>query len=62
VSHELLHHAEPKLFFDLIHMFELFKFELVFEFEMSSLEKIKKKSNWKFGENGKLHFSPTGPV
>jgi hypothetical protein len=24
VSHELLHHAEPKLFFDLIHMFGLF--------------------------------------
>jgi hypothetical protein len=62
VSHELLHHAEPKLFFDLIHMFELFEFELVFEFEMSSLEKIKKKSNWESGENGKLHFSPTGPV
>jgi hypothetical protein len=33
-----LHHAEPKLFFDLIHMFELF------EFELSSLEKIKRKA------------------
>jgi hypothetical protein len=28
VSHELLHHVEPKLFFDLMHMFELFEFEL----------------------------------
>jgi hypothetical protein len=26
-----LHHAEPKLFFDLMHMFELFEFEFVFE-------------------------------
>jgi hypothetical protein len=45
VSHDLLHHAEPKLFFDLMHMFELFEFGFVFEFELSSLEKIKKKSN-----------------
>ena len=44
MSHELLHHAEPKLFFDLMHMFELFEFGFVFEFELSSLEKIKKKS------------------
>jgi hypothetical protein len=42
VSHELLHHAEPNLFFDLIHVLELFEFEFVFEFELSSLEKFKK--------------------
>jgi hypothetical protein len=36
-----LHHVEPKLFFCLVHMFELFEFELVFEFELSSQEKIK---------------------
>jgi hypothetical protein len=36
----LLHHAEPKLFFDLMHMFESFEFGFVFEFELSSLEKI----------------------
>jgi hypothetical protein len=41
VSHELLHHVEPKLFFSLMHMFEFFEF--VFEFELSSLEKIKKR-------------------
>jgi hypothetical protein len=23
VSHELLHHAEPKIFFELMHMFDL---------------------------------------
>jgi hypothetical protein len=44
VSHELLYHAEPKLFFDLMHMFELFEFEFVFEIELSSLEKIKRKA------------------
>jgi hypothetical protein len=43
VSHELLHHDEPKLFFCLMHMVELFEFEFVFEFELSSLEKIKGK-------------------
>jgi hypothetical protein len=40
----LLHHDEAKLFFDLMHMFELFEIGFVFEFELSSLEKIKKKS------------------
>jgi hypothetical protein len=44
MSHELLHHAEPKLFFSLMHMFELFEFEFVFEFELSSQEKIKRKT------------------
>ena len=43
VSHELFHNAEPKLFFDLMHMFELLEFGFVFEFELSSLEKIKRK-------------------
>ena len=43
MSHELLHHAEPKLFFCLMHMVEIFEFEFVFEFELSSLEKIKRK-------------------
>jgi hypothetical protein len=45
VGHDLLHHAEPKLFFDLMYMFEIFEFEFVFEFELSSLEKIKRKGN-----------------
>jgi hypothetical protein len=39
-----LHHAEPQLFFDLMHMFQLFEFEFVFEFELSSLKKIKRKA------------------
>jgi hypothetical protein len=44
VSHELFHHVEPKLFFCLMHMFELFEYEFVFEFELSSLEEIKSKT------------------
>jgi hypothetical protein len=28
VIHEMLHHAEPKLLFCLMHMFELFEFDL----------------------------------
>jgi hypothetical protein len=59
VSHGLLHHAESKLFFDLMHMFELFEFGFVFEFELSSLEKIKIKAFRKSLEKGKTTFSPT---
>jgi hypothetical protein len=40
----LLHHVEPKLFFDLMNMFELFEFGFGFEIELSSLEKIKRKT------------------
>jgi hypothetical protein len=58
VSHELLYHAEPKLFFNLMHMFELFEFGFVFEFELSSLEKIKRKAFRKSLEKGKTTFSP----
>ena len=53
MSHELLHHVEPKLFFCLMHMFELFEFEFVFEFELSSLEKIKRKGIRNSGINKK---------
>jgi hypothetical protein len=59
VSHELLRHAEPKLFFDLMHMFELFEIGFVFEFELSSLEKIKRKAFRKSLEKGKNHFQPS---
>jgi hypothetical protein len=41
VSHELLHHDEPKLFFGLMHQFELFEFGFVFEFDLKTIEKIK---------------------
>jgi hypothetical protein len=43
VSHELLHHAEPKIFFELMHMFDWFEFETWFEFDLKTLEKIKEK-------------------
>jgi hypothetical protein len=52
----LLHHAKPKLFFDLIHIFELFEFELVFEFELSSLEKIKRIAIRNSGKKRKTAF------
>jgi hypothetical protein len=59
VSHELFHHVEPKFFFDLMHMFELFEFG--FDFELSSLEKIKRKTFRKSLEKGKATFSPDDP-
>jgi hypothetical protein len=43
----MLHHPDPKLFFDLMHMFEMF------EFELSSLQKIKRKGTRKFREKEK---------
>jgi hypothetical protein len=60
VSHELLHHVEPKLFFCLVHMFELFEFEFVFEFELSSLGKKKRKRIRNSGkkEKGKQRKPP----
>jgi hypothetical protein len=40
----MFYHAEPKLFFWLMHMFE---------FDWRSIEKIKKKSIWKISEKEK---------
>jgi hypothetical protein len=65
----MLHHVEPKLFFDLMHMLELFEFEFVFEFELSSLEKIKRKAIRNSEKKGKpisaqlssAQPSPAGP-
>jgi hypothetical protein len=60
----MLHHAEPKLFFDLMHMLELFEFEFVFEFELSSLENIKRKATRNSEKKRKpisAQFSPTQP-
>jgi hypothetical protein len=64
VSHEMLHHAEPKLFFVLMHMLELFEFEFLFEFELSSLEKIKRKeirNSEKKGKPNSAQPSTAGP-
>jgi hypothetical protein len=38
-----LHHAEIKLCVWLMHMFEIFKFEIVVWFDLNSIEKIKRK-------------------
>jgi hypothetical protein len=62
VSHEILYHAEPKLFFCLMHMFELFEFEFVFEFELSSLEKIKRKEIRNSKKKGKPISAQLSPV
>ncbi len=34
MSHEMLHHAELQIFFELLHMFDLVEFETWFEFEI----------------------------
>jgi hypothetical protein len=39
----MLHHAEPKLSFCLMHMFELVWICIWFEFDLKSIEKIKRK-------------------
>ena len=44
MSHELLHHVEPKILFELMHMFVLVWFETWFEFEFKTLEKIERKA------------------
>jgi hypothetical protein len=52
-SQEMLHHAEPKLFFCLMHMFELFEFEFGACLNLNSKEEKKKdleiqnKRKWK---------------
>jgi hypothetical protein len=43
-----LHHAELKLCFCLMHVFEIFKFEFVVWLDMNSIEKIKIKGIRKF--------------
>jgi hypothetical protein len=58
----LLHHAEPKLFFDLMHMFELFEFKLVFEFELNSLNKIKRKAIRNSEKKRKLNSAQASPA
>ena len=50
MSHELLHHVEPKLFFCLL---KLFKFDLVFEFDLKTIGKIKRKGIRNSREKGK---------
>ena len=57
-----MHLAEPKLFFDLMHMVELFEFGFVFEFELSSLEKIKRKAIRNLEKKGKPISVQLSPV
>jgi hypothetical protein len=47
-----LHHAKPKLFFGLMHKFELFEFIFVACLNLNPKEKNKRKRNW--GINNKI--------
>jgi hypothetical protein len=47
-SHEMLHHAEPRLFFCLMHMFGIHKFEFVAFLNLNQKEKTKGKGIRKF--------------
>jgi hypothetical protein len=49
VSHEMLYHADPKLFFCLMHMCEMVW--IWFEFDLKSIEKNKKNSGEKEKQN-----------
>jgi hypothetical protein len=40
----MLHHAEPKLSFCLMHMFEMVLIYIWFEFDLKTLEKISRKT------------------
>jgi hypothetical protein len=55
MSHETLHHAEPKLLFCLMNMFELVWIWIGFEFDLKSIETIKRKAFGKFQKIEKPH-------
>jgi hypothetical protein len=57
----LLHHADLKLCFWLMHMFEIFKFEFVVWLDLNSKEKIQRKVNINLEEKGKTQNSPATP-
>jgi hypothetical protein len=59
VSHELLHHVEPKLFFCLL---KLFKFALMFEFDLKTIGKIKRKGIRNSKEKGKPISAQHSPL
>jgi hypothetical protein len=44
-----------------MHMFEIFKFEIVVWFDLNSIEKIKRKGIRNSKEKGKNHFSLVRP-
>jgi hypothetical protein len=68
----MLHHVEPRLFFCLMHMFVIHKFDLVACLNLNRKEKTKAKGIRKFGLKEKAKsaqrpppswpFSPLGPV
>ena len=59
MSHEMLHHVELQIFFELLHMFE---FEISFEFELKTLEKINRKAIRNSLENRKANSAQVGPL
>jgi hypothetical protein len=54
MSHEMLHHVEFRIFFELLHMI-WFQFETSFEFELKTLGKINKKAIKNSLENRKAN-------
>jgi hypothetical protein len=68
----MLHHVEPRLFYCLMHMFVIHKFDLVACLNLNQKEKTKAKGIRKFGLKEKAKsaqrpppsrpFSPLGPV
>jgi hypothetical protein len=61
MSHEMLHHVEFRIFFELLHMI-WFQFETSFEFELKTLGKINKKAIKNSLENRKANSAQVGPL
>jgi hypothetical protein len=59
VSHDLLHHAEPKLFFDMMHKFELFDLYLWFVWIWIRKTKLKGIEKFRIKEKGKEAQPPS---
>jgi hypothetical protein len=57
----LLDHADLKLCFWLMHMFEIFKFEFVVWLDLNSKEKMKRKGNSNSEAKGKPQNNPATP-
>jgi hypothetical protein len=62
MSHEMLHHIEPKYSLNCCIYLIWFEFETLFEFELKTLEKINRKAIRKSMEKGKPISAQTGPL
>jgi hypothetical protein len=62
MSHEMLHHIEPKYSLNCCIYLIWFEFETLFEFELKTLEKINRKAIRKSLENVKPFSAKTAPL